>query len=83
LDGKQEKCIGQLFAGGIEVDSLTQLDGLTDRGAIARPQLDGLHGAPPLDAQDTILRRLSTFPQRSYHEIRVRRESAMEECRKT
>jgi hypothetical protein len=64
LDGKQEELIGQLFARRLEVDKLAQLDSLTDRVAIARPQLDGLHAGPPLEAKDTMLRLLSTCPQR-------------------
>jgi len=50
LDGKQQKFIGSLFTRGIEVDKFTQLNRLTDRIAIARPELDGIHAAPPLDA---------------------------------
>jgi len=65
VDSKQQKFIRQLFAGGVEMDEVASLDRLTDRVAIARPQLDGLPRAPPLDAKDTILRLLSTFPQRS------------------
>jgi hypothetical protein len=65
LNGKQKKFIGQLFTRRIEVDQFASLYGLADSIAIARPQLDGLHSTPPLDAKDTMLRRLSTFPQRS------------------
>jgi hypothetical protein len=66
LDGKQQKFIGQLFTGGIEVDEFTQLDSLSDSVAIARPEFDGIHDAPPRHAKDTMLRLLSTFPQRRY-----------------
>jgi hypothetical protein len=31
---------------------------------MARPQRNGLHGTPPLDAKDTIMRLLSTLPHR-------------------
>jgi hypothetical protein len=65
VDGKQQKFIGQRFAGRIEVDKLAQLDCLTDSVAIARPQLDGIHAVPPFEAKDTMLSLLSTFPQRS------------------
>src|SRR5215831_6192069 len=64
LPATVSKFIGQFFAGGVEVDQLAQLDGLPDSVAIACPQLNGLHGTPPLDAKDTILRLLSTFPHR-------------------
>jgi hypothetical protein len=64
-DSKQQKFIGQLFASCLEVDQFAQLKSLTDSVAIARPELDGIHTAPPLDAKDTMLRLLSTFPQRS------------------
>jgi len=71
VDSKQQKFIRQLFAGGVEMDEVASLDRLTDRVAIARPQLDGLPRAPPLDAKDTILRLLSTFPQRSVRHYTV------------
>src|SRR4029453_3364087 len=66
FDGKQHKFISQFFARGIEVDKLTQLDSLPDSVAIARPELDGIHGAPPLEAKDTMVWLLSTFPQRRF-----------------
>ena len=46
-----------------KVDRFAQRDGLANGIAIARPQLNGLRSAPPLDAKDTMLRLLSTFPQ--------------------
>ena len=40
---------------------------------MAHPALEGLHGGPPSEAQDTILRLVSTFPQRSKGGIPWRR----------
>src|SRR5713101_1038112 len=74
FDRKQQKLIGELFTGRLDVRHLAQLNGLTHRLPIACPQLDALHGSPPCTPRiawflyDLVLRRdrisMSTFPQR-------------------
>jgi hypothetical protein len=39
------------------------------RVAIAQPQLDDIHGAPPLDIQDTIVKFLLTSVQRRVSKV--------------
>ena len=47
VDRKQQKLIGSLFTGRLDVGDFAQLDGLTYRLTIACPQLDAIHSPPP------------------------------------
>jgi hypothetical protein len=45
--------------------------GLTDGIAIVRPGLDGIHGTPPLEAKDTMLKHLARVLSLSTTERRM------------
>jgi hypothetical protein len=47
FDRKQQKLIGSLFTGRLDVRNLAHLNGLTHRLPIACPQLEAIHGSPP------------------------------------